>query len=526
MKGVIEESKIEPKDTILVVEDDEGLNRLIQKTLQRAGFSVEGALNGADAIARVVENRNVILLLDYLLPDMTGMELIETLAKRECSVPSIIMTGHGSEQIAVEMMKMGARDYIVKDSAFIDILPRVVERVCDDLDKEKRLVRAEEQLRYQASLLENVSDAVISTDMNFVIQSWNKSAESMYGWKAHEAIGKPIGALVKAEYPYDSRADVIQKFLENGYYRGEVIHHRKDGTPINIFGSVSMLKDNDGNPAGSVSVNRDITDRRRAEDALKQYSERLEEMVEERTKELQEAQEQLVRQEKLAVLGQLAGGVAHELRNPLGAIKNAVYFINMVKEEPEPETKEALEILEKEVGASERIISSLLDFARPNPPILRKVNINDVVTEALSQSNVPKNIKVVNQLNEALPSIFADPKQLAQAFGNIIENAIQAMTLPRPIGTAEGGQLIVKSEVLRSEWLTVSFTDTGVGIPGENLSKLFAPLFTTKAKGIGLGLVLAESLVEGHGGAIEVKSRDGEGSTFTVRLPIGGEKGN
>jgi PAS domain S-box-containing protein len=267
-------------------------------------------------------------------------------------------------------------------------------------------------------------------------------------------------------------------------------------------------------------------ERARAEEALKEYSERLEEMVEERSRELQGAQEQLIRQEKLAVLGQLAGGVGHELRNPLGAIKNAAYFLNMVLEEPEPEVKETLEILEREVGTSERIIGSLLDFARASPPTRRKVDLNGVVQEALSRTaapcqghgtGVPQHVEVVRELDEALPDILADPDQLVQVFGNIILNAVQAMP--------EGGRLVVKtSEVSgkppRSREVAVSFADTGTGIAEENLGKVFEPLFTTKAKGIGLGLAVTRTLVEGHGGSIKVESTVEEGSTFTVRLPV------
>jgi len=228
--------------------------------------------------------------------------------------------------------------------------------------------------------------------------------------------------------------------------------------------------------------------------------------------ERERQQEALIRQEKLAVLGRLAGGVGHELRNPLGAISNAIYFLDMVLEEPEPEVKETLEILQKEVKTSERIISSLLDFARAKPPTWRKVNINDVVQEALSRTAVPENVEVVSQLDEALPIILADPDQLGQVFGNLILNAIQAMP--------EGGQLVVESKLPTPESVAVSFTDTGVGIPEENLGKLFEPLFTTKAKGVGLGLSVAKTLVDGHWGTIEVESEVGKGTTFRVRLPI------
>jgi len=227
-------------------------------------------------------------------------------------------------------------------------------------------------------------------------------------------------------------------------------------------------------------------------------------------------QEQLVRHEKLVTLGQLAGGVGHELRNPLGAIKNAAYFLNMALEEPEPEVKEMLDVLEREVATSERIISSLLEFARPKPPTQRKVNVNDVLQEALSRITVPENIEVISQPDKSLPKILADPDQLAQVFANIILNGIQAMP--------KGGRLMVKSEIPSAGWVAISVTDTGAGIPEENLGKLFEPLFTTKAKGIGLGLAFTSTLVEGNGGTIEVQSEVGKGSTFTVKLPIGGGK--
>jgi len=180
-----------------------------------------------------------------------------------------------------------------------------------------------------------------------------------------------------------------------------------------------------------------------AEEKMKEYSEKLEEMVEERTEELREAQEQLVRRERLAVLGQLAGGIGHELRNPLGAIKNAAYFLNMVLEEQEPDVKDTLEILEKEVATSERIISSLLDFARPKPPTRRKVDVNEVVRETLSRVTAPERVEITSQLDRALPMILADPVQLGQVFRNLILNAIQAMP--------EGGQLTVKSELAGPE---------------------------------------------------------------------------
>ncbi len=264
--------------------------------------------------------------------------------------------------------------------------------------------------------------------------------------------------------------------------------------------------------ATSKELKKELTERKRAEEELAKHREHLEELVEERTKELRDAQERLVRSEKLAILGQLAGGVGHELRNPLGSIKNAAYFLEMALEQPEPEVKETLEILNKEVATSEHIISSLLDFARPKPPTRHKVEINHLLQEALSRTNVPEKIKVVSKLDESLPQILADPEQLGQVFRNLILNAIQAMP--------DGGQLEIRSEVSPPAQLAISFADAGVGIPEDNLKKLFEPLFTTRAKGIGLGLSITKILVEGHKGTIEVQSKLGKGSIFTVRLPI------
>jgi len=245
-------------------------------------------------------------------------------------------------------------------------------------------------------------------------------------------------------------------------------------------------------------LSKEIAERKRAEEMLR------------------DAQEQLVRKEKLATMGQIAGGLGHELRNPLGAIKNAVYLLNMILEEPQAEVKETIEIIEKEVGISERVITSLLDFARPKPSARHVVDINDIVRTGLSRVPVPEDVEVMSQLNEALPTIWADSEQLTSVFTNLILNAIQAMP--------EGGGLVVKSDVTDSNQMALTFADTGVGIPQEKMEKIFEPLFTTKAKGIGLGLALTKLLVERNGGTIDVESEVGKGATFTVSLPISREE--
>ena len=257
---------------------------------------------------------------------------------------------------------------------------------------------------------------------------------------------------------------------------------------------------------------RDITEKKKAEEEINKYSKNLEIMVEERTRKLKEAQEELIRKEKLAVLGQLAGGVSHELRNPLAALKNASYFLNMAIKKPEPDIKKTLDILNKEILRSEEIISSILGFARPRTPTKRKVNIGNIIQDIITQTNIPENIEVFASLDKSIPLVLTDPVQITQVFSNIILNAIHAMP--------EGGKLTVKYAITDKELLEISVTDTGIGIPEENIDKIFEPLYTTKAKGIGLGLALAKILIDANGGKVNVKSKIGEGTTFTIILQL------
>lgn len=233
--------------------------------------------------------------------------------------------------------------------------------------------------------------------------------------------------------------------------------------------------------------------------------------------DLQEAQEKLIRSEKLAIVGQLASSVGHDLRNPLGVIKNSIYYLNMKLKGGDEKIKKHLNILESEINRSSQIINDLLDFSRKGLLSLEKADINSTIHEELDRMNLPENITVEIRMDENLPEIFIDPIQIKRIFSNIFINAVQAMP--------EGGRLTINTRV-QDEFAEISFTDTGEGIVKENIKKIFDPLFTTKAKGIGLGLAIANSIVERHNGKVEVVSRVGEGTTFTVKLPVGPVRGN
>ena len=244
---------------------------------------------------------------------------------------------------------------------------------------------------------------------------------------------------------------------------------------------------------------------------LRQDRDQLEKVVKERTRELQEAREQLIRWEKLAVLGQLAGGVGHELRNPLGIISNAVYFLKLVLPDAGVKTTEYLGIIENETRNAEKIVADLLDFSRSKSADREPVAAAELARRVLERYPAPAAVTVSVQAGADLPRAYADPRQMAQVLGNLVVNACQAMP--------QGGRLTI-SATRRGKEMSIAVADTGVGIAPENMARLFEPLFTTKPKGIGLGLAVSKSLVEANGGRIEVQSAPGVGSTFTLYLPL------
>ncbi len=230
--------------------------------------------------------------------------------------------------------------------------------------------------------------------------------------------------------------------------------------------------------------------------------------LEEKTRALEAAQEELLRQERLAVLGQLAGGVSHELRNPLGVIKNSVYYLNMVLPD-DSKARKHLTIVEREIAAADRIITGLLDFARVAPSNRAPMDLNQTVREYLDRKPPPDNVVLVVTLAELPPLVQADAGQVELILGNLVSNAIQAMP--------EGGTLTVETSATE-HGARVAVADTGTGIRAEDLAKIFQPLFTTKAKGIGLGLAVALRLAHTNGAEIVVESEPARGSRFDVRF--------
>ena len=251
-----------------------------------------------------------------------------------------------------------------------------------------------------------------------------------------------------------------------------------------------------------------IGDLETARNKLKEYADQLELKVEERTRELMKA-------EKLATIGELAASVGHDLRNPLMGMSGAVYYLKMkMASQMDEKSKEMLGLIESDIKYSNKIVSDLLDFSgniRLHPTQIR---VKSLMGKILSKIEVPKKVQILDLTGGTL-KVFVDGIQMMRAFGNLITNAIEAMP--------KGGKLEIKSEKTKN-CLKITFRDTGVGISRKNLRKLFTPLFTTKAKGIGMGLAICKRIISVHGGSIDVKSKEGAGTLVTVAIPLREEK--
>lgn len=381
------------------------------------------------------------------------------------------------------------------------------------------LKQTETQLRQlsvrQEAILGSIPDILMEVDENKVYTWANPAGLNFFG---PDVLGHEAREYFVGEQKVYEQVQPLFSGDEHTIYI-ESWQKRKDGEVRLLAWWCRVLKDVNGRAIGSLSTARDITEERLAQEEIIALNTRLEQRVEERTRELREAQEQIVRQEKLALLGQLAGGVGHELRNPLGVISNAVYYLKMINPDSDEKVKKYLGMIETETRNAEKIISDLLEFARTKSVEREMTDVRDVINRSLARRPTPMNIKINMKIPEPLPMVLVDPRHIEQILENLVVNAYQAMP--------EGGELKISVEVVQKDkqpYVSVHVKDSGMGISSENMAKIFEPLFTTKPKGIGLGLAVCRKLAEINEGSILVTSEYGKGADFILNLPVGGGK--
>lgn len=369
----------------------------------------------------------------------------------------------------------------------------------------------EEQLIYQASLLQNVSDAIIATDLDYNITMWNHGAHALYGWTADEVHGRRAADVLQTEYDSDEERQWAYQSMEQlGSWKGEVRQRHKNGSTLHIFASISFFKNSSGKPVGAVAINRNITERKRAEQAQA------------------ELQAQLQQSQKMESIGRLAGGVAHDFNNLLTVIRmySELIHANM---KPGDDFYKQVEQIRLASQRAEALTRQLLAFSRKQILAPKILNLNELITglHAMLERLIGEDITFAMELEPELWSVKADASQIEQVIMNLVVNARTAM----PTGgllTIETSNVRLDDEYARSHiqalvgpcvLLTVS--DTGHGMDRETQKHIFEPFFTTRPvnEGTGLGLATAHGIVKQSGGEILVYSELGQGTSFKIYLP-------
>ncbi len=399
------------------------------------------------------------------------------------------------------------RFYLTQDQRM-----RIYSVNVDERKQAEEALRASEQ-RW-ATTLSSVGDAVIATDAKGKVDFMNSVAEKLTGWTLAEASKKSVQEVfniineqtrLKVENPID-------RVLKEGVIVGLANHSvliRKDSTEVPIDDSGAPIKDKDGKTTGVVLIFRDISERKEAEEKLEEYRKDLEKLVEARTKQLKDS-------ERMVAIGQTAGMVGHDIRNPLQAITGDLYLAKTeLASIPESDEKknalESLQEIEKNVDYINKIVADLQDFARPLAPKLEETDLKQIVHSVLAQLEIPGNVTVRYSIRKDFPKLRTDEAYMRRILTNLVNNAVQAMP--------NGGKLAINA-VTKNGKAIITVEDEGEGIPESVRNNLFTPLVTTKSKGQGFGLAVVKRLTEGMGGTVTFESEIGKGTKFIMELPI------
>ncbi len=385
----------------------------------------------------------------------------------------------GSE-IVVEVAAAVVKD---KDQAigFIDIVR--------DVSGRKKI---EERLKKQAALIDLSHSAIIIRKADGEITFWSSGAERLYGFFKQEALGQKIGKLIGG-LSFDSDSELYTDLKQGKHWVGELVHKTKDNKEVVVQADLLAILDGNGDVSEVLESITDITARKRVEEAA-----------------LKAAEERYLKAERLAAIGQLAGMVGHDLRNPLAGIKNAVYLLR--KKQGSFIGEEGLRMLNticSAVDHADSIINDLLDYSREIHLEVEEYSSKSLINYVILGLKVPSNVRMFERTEDHL--LWIDGNKIQRVFINLFKNSFDAMP--------NGGQLEISSRV-NGDFVEFVFADTGSGMSEEVLSKLFTPLFTTKAQGMGLGLSICKRMIEAHGGKIFVQSTLNVGTKFTVSLPL------
>ena len=486
----------------------------MEALLAGPGRNVVKARSGADALRELMRREFAVILLDVRMPEMDGFEIAALIRQRERlrHLPIIFLSAVDTLDSDVHRgAASGAVDYLFKPvvpevvkakvAAFVELF-HMNERI-----KQQALEQSEARFRLAVEASPN---AMIMVGKDGRIVLTNAHAESLFGYPREELLQQSIDALVPARFR-GKHADFRAGFFLSPKSRPmgagrDLFGMRKDGSEVSVEIGLNPIQINDVTFV-LVSI-IDITNRKRTEEALRESEQKL-------RKQAQELEEQLIASGRLVSVGELSASMAHEFNNPLGIILGFAQGL-LADMDPADPNYRPIQIISEETKRCEKMVRDLLEFGRPKSTDFILIDVQETISKTLEMISTrlyKQDVQAVQEIAPELPRIYADPQQLQQVLVNLSLNAMDAMPA--------GGKLTLRAKQNSSGQMTIAVADTGFGIDADTLPKIFQPFFTArKWRGMGLGLPICERIVKSHGGRIEVESQPGQGTTFTIHLPL------
>lgn len=483
------------KRKLLVVDDEQLILRIISDIFSNEGYEVISALNCDRALNLLKEDLFHVVLTDIRMPEKNGINLLDSIRTFDPDIPVIIMTGYASLETAVEAVKHGAFDYLSKPLDFNklkSIIKHAVEKY-ELLQENRRLMKQlqdinanlELKIRDRTRELNNIlfstHESVMTTDMDLMIKSANTQTLNIFG---KDCIGSRLDDLIEG---INFKAVMPQILHYDSYSTNHIVKFKDKYLEIVL----SPLVDSEtGEKFGLTVVTEDITEKRKLE-------------------------AQVIQSAKMSAVGQFATGLAHEFNNILSGIIGYTSFA--LSRTSIESIREDLKIVEKAAARASDLVTTLLSFSKNRDNRKQLASIEEVIEDAIKlieHTFKSDGIQIIRNYGR-VPPIVMNVGEIQQVMINMALNSRDAMS--------EGGLIVLKTD-LDGDYVMIEFSDNGIGIPDKNLQKIFEPFFTTKKSddsksGTGLGLSVVYSIIERHGGRIEVSSEVGKGTTFMIKLP-------
>jgi len=398
-----------------------------------------------------------------------------------------------------------------------------VEDISERITAVSEISRTREQLEL---LMDSTGEAIYGVDIDGNCTFANPACLELTGYgSVADILGKNMHHLIHHSHADGRHYDPVECKISQAHrsgvrvYNDQEVFWRKNGDQFPVeYRSYPMRRDNQ--LVGSVVTFNDISERRKTEAELARYRDQLEEVVEQRTSALKRAQEELMRSERLATLGQLTATVSHELRNPLGAMKPAIYIIRKRSHADDDVLQGALMRLDRGIDRCDRIIDELLDYTRTISLDRQVVEIDDWITSLVKEQSISGDITVKYKLGLPEVELAFDPSRLRRALINVIENACHAMSVQTGSNTvARPGAVLEIGSAQQAERYEIHVKDNGNGMSEDVLARVFEPLFSTKGFGVGLGMPAVKQIMEQHGGGIDIETKSGSGTHVVLWLP-------